>query len=58
MVQIGIPQLIWLAILVGSIAVTFSRHGQPRKPSTYNGWTSLVGGFVAFGLLYWGGFFG
>jgi len=51
----GIPQILWVALMSLSLGIVASKHGQSYK---YNIWYSLICILIQVGLLYWGGFFG
>lgn len=52
---IGIPQVLYLLLLLTGIAVYAAKHGQPRSP--YSIWEALFGVAIVLPILYWGGFF-
>ena len=58
MFEIGVPQMIWLAISFSSIAYAVAHEGQEKKPSKHNATHTVIGTVLGLGLLYWGGFFG
>lgn len=53
---LGIPQMIFLALVFLSLGISCAKHGQPHT-GKYSIWTSLAAEGLMFGLLYWGGFF-
>jgi hypothetical protein len=53
--DIGWPQLIYLALSVLGLGIAIAKHGQPREP--YNVVHSLIAICLAWPLLWWGGFF-
>ena len=58
MLELGVPQLIWLLTAVCSTAYSVAHDGQQKKASKHNGAASVIGCALGLGLLYWGGFFG
>lgn len=50
--QLGIPQIIMIALIINSIVVSIVNHG---RKSAY---IVLIGAALEVALLYWGGFFG
>lgn len=52
---LGVPQIIYLAIVVFNIVYAILHNGeeQPKR----NAWVSLIGSALGIALLYWGGFF-
>jgi hypothetical protein len=55
-IHIGWPQGIWFALTFMSVGLALSKYGQ-RKTDSYDIMDVLIGPAIAFGLLYWGGFF-
>lgn len=53
----GAPQIIWIVLAVFGLCSSAFLHGQKRQ-GTYSFPVDFVGRLIAFGLLYWGGFFG
>ena len=51
------PQIIWIVVLLFSLVYSGYRHGKERT-GTHNVFLDITGYILAFGLLYWGGFFG
>lgn len=56
MVYIGVPQLLFLALIVSGLTIDATKHGKPYT-KTENVWVSLLAALILLGLLYWGGFF-
>jgi hypothetical protein len=54
--QLGIPQIIMIALIISSIVISIVNHGKKREP--YNAYSVLIGAVLEVALLYWGGFFG
>lgn len=54
--QLGIPQIIMIALIISSIVISIVNHGKKREP--YNAYNVLIGAVLEVALLYWGGFFG
>lgn len=50
-----IPQLIYIALIMISLGMNISSHGEPRGDT--NAWNSLISCIIGFAILYWGGFF-
>jgi len=50
-----IPQIIYLSLIIFGLFHAIYKYGDLRD--VVNFWTSVFAVFVAFGLLYWGGFF-
>ncbi len=57
MLNIGVPQGIYLALLFTGIGAEAANHGQPKK-GNHNFWVALIGTLLALALQYWGGFYG
>lgn len=55
--NIGWPQAIYFALILVGIGLELARHGQVRKPSRHNAWTTIVASLLILALLWWGGFF-
>lgn len=55
-INIGIPQAIWLALVVVGLIDEIVEHGKPRNP--HNAYIYAISTVISFLLLYWGGFFG
>lgn len=55
-INLGIPQIIWLVLVVLGLVTEIVYHGKPREP--YNAYTFIVKTIIYFLLLYYGGFFG
>jgi len=53
--QLGIPQIIMIALIISSIVISIVNHGKKREP--YNAYSVLIGAALEVALLYWGGFF-
>lgn len=51
----GIPQIIWITLVVFNMVYIAINHGKEQPP--YNAYASLVSIVLQFALLYWGGFF-
>lgn len=54
--QLGVPQIIMIALIISSIIISIVNHGKKREP--YNAYSVLIGAVFEVALLYWGGFFG
>lgn len=50
------PQIIYLFLVVLTLGVELTRHGEPRT-GNHSFFIALLSAFIAVGLLYWGGFF-
>lgn len=55
-INLGIPQIIWLVLVVLGLIYETINHGKEREP--HNAYTFAVSAVISFSLLYWGGFFG
>lgn len=55
-INLGIPQIIWLAMVVIGLIDETIKHGKPHAP--HNAYTFAISAVISFLLLYWGGFFG
>lgn len=55
--NLGIPQLIYLALTMLGLGIAMAQHGEPKK-GTVNAFHSIIATAILIGLLYWGGFFG
>lgn len=53
--DIGWPQIIYLALMSMRIGIALANHGEPA-PKYSVGYT-LIGTVLALALLWWGGFF-
>jgi hypothetical protein len=53
--HLGIPQIIYLALLIFGLGISIAKHGKPR--SNENFWMSLISATIIISLLMWGGFF-
>jgi hypothetical protein len=51
------PQLIYLALMLISLGIAMSRHGEP-KSGNHNLLVDIIATALGFALVYWGGFFG
>lgn len=49
-------QIIYLILVGFSLAVSFVKHGEPKK-GNYNFWVDLISTLLHAALLSWGGFF-
>lgn len=54
--QLGVPQIIMIALMISSIVISIVNHGKKREP--YNAYSALISAVLEVALLYWGGFFG
>ena len=52
----GVPQILYIALLALGVGVSLARHGQP-KTGNESVWITLIGVSIQVGLLLWGGFF-
>jgi len=52
-----IPQILYLAMMLIGLGMTFAKHGEPKKLGIVNAWYSLIGALLVITLLYYGGFF-
>lgn len=55
-INIGIPQIIWLVLVVFGLIYEIINHGKPHAP--HNAYTLAISTVISFLLLYCGGFFG
>jgi hypothetical protein len=55
--KLGIPQIIYICLMSYSILNELSRHGETKKPSKYNFFTTLISAAILITLLIYGGFF-
>ena len=55
--HLGWPQAIYVTLILVSMGIALAKFGEPKR-STYGFGEVIVGPALAFGLLYWGGFFG
>lgn len=53
--NIGLTVLI--ALYLADIMLNTIRHGESKKPSTYDGWSSLFAAAIQLGFMYWAGLF-
>jgi hypothetical protein len=51
----GVPQVIYLALIILGLGIAIAKHGQPRD--NYNGGVTFIAAIIELALLYWGGFF-
>lgn len=54
--NIGWPEGIWFALLALSLVIGVAKDGEPRTGKHSLAGT-MLNAALAFGLLYWGGFF-
>lgn len=52
----GWPQITWIALAAGGVAISLVKHGQSREGKT-SIWVSIVRTAITAGLLFAGGFF-
>ena len=55
-INLGIPQIIWLVLVVFGLIYETINHGKPHEP--HNAYILAISTIISFLLLYWGGFFG
>jgi|GEM_PF-1313638 len=55
--MMGAPQVIWIGLAGGGIALAAYLHGQPKKDK-HSVWQQIFNTAVTAFLLWWGGFFG
>lgn len=55
-IRIGLPQAIWLLLVVWGLVDATINHGKPRTP--HNAPLCLAATILGALLLWWGGFFG
>lgn len=55
-INLGIPQIIWLVLVVFGLIYEIINHGKPHEP--HNAYTFAISTIISLLLLYWGGFFG
>lgn len=55
--NLGPPQLIYLALIALNLGVVLAKHGEV-KPHKTSLWTQLLNLAIVLPLLWWGGFFG
>lgn len=53
--DIGWPQIIYLALSFLAVGIALAKHGERREP--WNVLHSILGSALALALLWWGGFF-
>lgn len=53
--NVGWPEGIYLAMSIMGVGYAIAKHGQPREPWSMG--TAIFASALAFGLLWWGGFF-
>lgn len=51
------PQIIVLVLVVLALGMELAKHGEVKKATKYNFWTTFFAQAVTIALLYWGGFF-
>lgn len=56
MLDIGLPQFLYMALIGLNLGVVSAMHGKPRRDA-YNINHTSVGAGVQIALLIWGGFF-
>ena len=57
MLNIGVPQAIYLSLLFIGVGAEAAKHGEP-KTGKHNFWIALVGAGLALALQWWGGLYG
>lgn len=55
-INLGIPQIIWIVLVVYGLIDETINHGKPREPR--NAYIFAISALITFSLLYWGDFFG
>ena len=55
-INLGIPQIIWLVLVVFGLIYEIINHSKPNQP--HNAYTFAISVVISFLLLYCGGFFG
>lgn len=53
---LGLPQIVYLALVVLSLGITAANHGRPREEK-YNFFVTFIAAVVDISIVYWGGFF-
>lgn len=56
-IQLGIPQIIYLALSLVSVGIAITVHGEP-KTGNHDALVTIISTVMMYTLLYWGGFFG
>lgn len=56
-ITLGIPQIIWIVLVIMGLGVEMAQHGKPRT-GKHNFWTMLISFGLSIWILYAGGFFG
>lgn len=56
--KIGIPQAIYLALLLLGLGISLAKHGEYKRAEKYSFWTTLISDGIMLLILYYGGFFG
>ena len=56
--KIGIPQAIYLALLLLGLGISLAKHGEYKRAEKYSFWTTLISDGIVLLILYYGGFFG
>jgi hypothetical protein len=54
--NLGAPQIIYIAIACLGLGLQIANHGKPR--TNENAVTGFIATLISICLLYWGGFFG
>ena len=55
--KMGIPQIIYIALMASSLGIYAAHHGESRSGEKYNFFTALISVTIQMLLLWWGGFF-
>ena len=56
--KFGWPQLIYIGLMLLGEGMAIAKHGEYKKASMHNAWTSLIAYAIDIMILAWGGFFG
>ena len=55
-INLGLPQIIYLTLMFLSLGIALEQHGTPKE-GVNNFWVSLIVTAISVSLLAWGGFF-
>ena len=55
-INLGLPQIIYLTLVFLSLGIALEQHGTPKEGNN-NFWVNFIATAITISLLAWGGFF-
>ena len=52
-----IPHILYIALTLIGLGMEIAKHGEIKKQSKHNAWTTLISSSIIWIILYFGGFF-